>query len=63
MKKAEYRTPDIKMVEFKVEVGAGGSITGLAGSTNNTDPWIAAQDPAGDGTEGYQIRSTRGDFF
>lgn len=49
MKKAEYKTPEIKMVEFKVEVGQVGSITGLAGS-DASNPW----EPNSNGTDGTQ---------
>lgn len=57
MMKKEYISPNIKMVEFKVEVGQMGSITGT-----NTDG-TAATNPATDGTEKYSYRNSDGGFF
>lgn len=56
-KKARYIAPDITTVEFAVEIGLDGSVTGnnLFGGTRNQD-WAA--DPNGtDGTESYNESS------
>ena len=53
MKKAEYRTPNIKMVEFKVERGFDFSVRGV----NRSADGFSAVDPATDGSEQYSLFS------
>lgn len=58
MMKKEYISPNIKMVEFKVEVGVDGSVSKVSSWGRD---WSA--DPNGKGTEAYENNADQGSGF